>query len=503
MSVQANTQNTGEGTKIRRRWDWRRDLNYFFMTIAEILWLVPLMDLVTMGAPDDVYPDRLGNNLLLIGGNVIIALTLRRYMVYKRVEPNQQISIFFGLLILAIGLTISLVPMATGYSSTPDFDFSAAFKLVGDEYFPRGVVYIPIVIFLWFRGFTLGKQEITPVSVSIQMRLGILLYFLIAVIGTHKIQIDMLTLMPVFFACALMSTALARAQTLQIEEELRERQFGLSWLGFIIALVLVVTFAGYMLASVFADVDREGVFDVLTIIGTGVLLVIFILFAPFLWFAQQILNPLIDFIQNAFLGQTPDVQDQGTREVVAAKDVTQIDLSGVIDFLGDAVISTIGVVIIALVVLSLLNFIYILLLSREDDTLGLEETENIDERELIGGLRRAFGNQFKRLTDALGLLRNFGVGRGLVGALTIRWAYSRMEREAKKRGFPRKTSDTPYEYRRECYKAYPQCDREVRLITEAYVGIRYGELPENDEELDKVRTALDTLMNSTPVNPSV
>lgn len=500
MSVQANTQNTEQGTTFRRRWDWRRDLNYFFMTITEILWLVPLMDLITMGAPDDVYPDRLGNNILIIGGNVIFALMLRRYMVFRRVDPNTQISIFLGLLVIAIALTIAVVPMATGHSDAPDFDYGAAFELVGNEYFPHGVVFIPIVMFLWFRGFTLGKQEITPVSVSLQMRVGILLYFFIAIIGTRKIQVDMLTLMPIFFSSALMATALARAQTLHIEEELRDRQFGLSWLGFIISLVIAVTFAGYLLASVFADIDREGIFDVLTIIGTGVILIIFILFAPILWFVQQVLDPIIAFIQNAFTGQTPDVQEEGTREVVAAKDVTQIDLSGIIDFLGEAVISTIGIIIILLVVGSLLNFIYILLLARDDDALGLEESENIDDRELIGGLRRAFGNQFKRLTDALGLLRNFGVGRGLVGALTIRWAYARMEREAKKRGFPRKTSDTPYEYRRECYKAYPQCDREVRLITEAYVGIRYGELPESDEELDKVRTALDKLMASQLVH---
>lgn len=173
-------------------------LNYFFMTLTEILWLIPFLNLITLGAPDDVYPSKLENSFAFIGINVLLALILRRYLIFRRMSIRAQLPYVMMAMLVAIPLTIVFIPMLTGYNNTPDFTYNEAFKFVGDEYFPYGVIFIPIVSLLWFRGLALGKHDITPSAVSAQMRSGILFYFVIATVGTARIQEDMLHLMPLF-----------------------------------------------------------------------------------------------------------------------------------------------------------------------------------------------------------------------------------------------------------------------------------------------------------------
>lgn len=83
-----------------------------------------------------------------------------------------------------------------------------------------------------------------------------------------------------------MSIALARAQTLQIKQPNDSNQFGLSWLSFIIAMVLGITIAGYFLANILAQSDREAILDIFIFIGTALFFLVFIIASPFLWVAQ-------------------------------------------------------------------------------------------------------------------------------------------------------------------------------------------------------------------------
>jgi hypothetical protein len=73
-----------------------------------------------------------------------------------------------------------------------------------------------------------------------------------------------------------------------------------------------------------------------------------------------------------------------------------------------------------------------------------------------------------------------------------------METTAGQRGFSRPKAQTPYEYRQTLAKAYPGGEIDIRIITEAYVKVRYGELPEDDRQLTAVREAFDRLKAIAP-----
>jgi hypothetical protein len=102
-------------------------------------------------------------------------------------------------------------------------------------------------------------------------------------------------------------------------------------------------------------------------------------------------------------------------------------------------------------------------------------------------------NRFGKMADILGLTDRFRFLRQLFGELSIRWLYSRMERIATRRGFPRIDSQTPNEYREQLGKAFPSGEADIQIITDAYVGIRYGELPEDGQSLNQVREAFECL----------
>jgi len=145
------------------------------------------------------------------------------------------------------------------------------------------------------------------------------------------------------------------------------------------------------------------------------------------------------------------------------------------------------VVLIVVIVVAVIWFLFFARARR--DRHGDEERESLGTAEMVSGLRQTLRDQWRRVAEMLAILRRFGLGRDLFAALTIRRVYAQMEKLAGARGYPRAASETPYEYRRELGQAFPGQSDDVRLITEAYVAVRYGELPESEQELEAVRAA--------------
>jgi hypothetical protein len=74
-------------------------------------------------------------------------------------------------------------------------------------------------------------------------------------------------------------------------------------------------------------------------------------------------------------------------------------------------------------------------------------------------------------------------------AVTIQRIYEQMTIIAAKLGHPREQFQTPYEYLPILHHLWPEHQVDVQKITTAYIKIRYGELPENKEELLQIKQA--------------
>ena len=100
----------------------------------------------------------------------------------------------------------------------------------------------------------------------------------------------------------------------------------------------------------------------------------------------------------------------------------------------------------------------------------------------------------QRLLNRLGLFRNWRA------AGTIRRIYQDMCQAATGAGFPRGASETPYEYLKTLTEVWPENTSDSQLITQAYVKIRYGELPETEEEFNRIKEAWQRLERTPPMS---
>jgi hypothetical protein len=90
-----------------------------------------------------------------------------------------------------------------------------------------------------------------------------------------------------------------------------------------------------------------------------------------------------------------------------------------------------------------------------------------------------------RLAQGLGLRKD---ARRLA-AQRIRVIYAELLELAASLKYPRWPHQTPLEYLPELQKAFPSSQVELALITQAYQRIRYGELPEAQDEVNAIESA--------------
>ena len=123
------------------------------------------------------------------------------------------------------------------------------------------------------------------------------------------------------------------------------------------------------------------------------------------------------------------------------------------------------------------------------------EQEDLDAGlgDALAGLLRGMRN---RLRGAANLVGQFGMGTELLTAISVRNIYANASRLARKRGYPRHKASTAYEYLPEMQRAFPDARNEAQQITDAYVGVAYGDLPTGKDDLAQLRAAYERLKNS-------
>lgn len=481
---------------------WRREATYVLMGLSHVMWISVILMWIhdffkkQFGA---ALPTQMGYTLIFVGINFMPPLIMRRYMIRMRKPAYAQFRMmllgsFIGLLV-----TLTLMPILRETGSGLDLNFAKAFNFFGSR-LPITFFVAPLVLLFWQRAFSLGRLYINMTAVSTQMRIGILAFFVFGALSSRTVSDQFVVVLPLFFATSLLSTALSRSVNLKVEDDSQRARFGLTWFGFLTLVVVVIVTIGFLLAMLLSGVDQEKASWVIT--GLLVLMLVMAM-ARFIINASMFLGcvglALALTIPSAFLvsqilvtesesdnvgtiqgGPVVDEPAQGTGENIVA------DL---FDFVG----TSIGVGFVLLCVVIPLFFWLMMFFLRDAELFSDEDSELLDRREIMADIRKGLGNRLRRIGEALNLMRQFGGGRDLLAALSVRWTYSRMANLAEKRGFPRRRAETPNEYRRSLGRAFPGGEPEIRLITDAYVAVRYGELPENADQLNAIRDAFERL----------
>ena len=473
--------------------DWRQSILFLCLGLMNVLWLAPALQVfLSSDVMEDPLPMPLENMVYLVGGNILFGMSVRRLLITRQIPFKQQRPIILLGAIVSVLATVSTLPLLLANGSGElTFDYGAAFDLSA-ELIPNGIRVFPIAILLYFRGTEMARFAPPPSIVTVQGRLAIGVYFLTALLASQAIQEAMVTVLPMLFGCILLANALSRSATLKLTNEVRNQRFGGSWFGLLLLSALGVTLAGFFTALIFGAIDDEQLRRALELPLLIFLGAIVLILSPFAYVISWLIGQIPD--------PPPEDQSQealtGTREVVASKDNPQLDIGDEIRAVYDVISEYLPIIIVGGVILLIVYFWLSYFLLPETQQLDDEESENIDDREGFGKLN--LGKQLKKLRKSLSNIAQSTFGGNLFAEFTIRWAYGRMEKMGKKRGFARVKSQTPYEYRLQLYKAFPDGEEYVRTITNAYVAVRYGERPEESANLENVRTALDTLKTISP-----
>lgn len=423
--------------------------------------------------------------LLLV---MLLPLNIIRLMGLLQWDMRRQRRV----LILALLLTLLLSWRLLLYDAASLFDlgwlrrFLGSFAEGGNLLWTRDLSVFIITTLLWWRGIRLAIRHPEINNVGLRLRLGGLILLPLIIWFGSFLDVSMVPFVLLFFLAGLVTVSLVRAENIEQERSGTAATLDARWFaGVLAAAAGVVLLAGVAAAFIAGDslfvvlAWLAPLWQALQFGATVAGVILFQITYP----AFQLLAVIVQFLGNilaALLGQVGAalrqaniIQPVPTPELPTATPTP----NAVVAELGGKAL-TVGIMfgLIILVALALARAYQQATYAAR----GSERSRRPESEDEEPGLGR-------RMLERLGLLR------GWRAAASVRRIYRQMCRAAGAAGYPRLGAETPYEYLPSLGRAWPDHALETRAITEAFIRVRYGEIPETEEELEAIRAAWRTL----------
>lgn len=475
---------TQELTPIRipqiRYW---RELAIFSLIVMELSWVVPWYRSLT----PETYAVSVWRAFFFLFAILLLAHITTRLMNYLDLKIRIRRSITLGLIILNVFLGLKLLLYKTDPISLvellnrPFRAFSNVGGLIPDEF-----LVMVIVLVVYWRGMTLATKYIDPITVRQNFFLGLGMYTVFIFINTIVTGETPGLLLYIFFVSALIALASARIFTITQLRGGVKNPFDLRWfLGIFVATLLVVGLAA-LTAWIFSD-------RISILAGIGGLVM-----GIFGVFMLVLISPVIFIIERL---ATAMPQDSGTvqRIIDAMSELRNtfgniannlfslFNIPGLLDWMQLIKPILLWVFVIAILVAILYSISRWLFHERQS---GEDQRESIIERgDMLRIFRRALQDKLDQLSQSLRGRANLRAGQRWLAAAKIRRIYARLMELASKLGEPRPLAFTPLEFLPTLENLLSEGKGDIQLITEAYLRVRYGELPETSQEIQQVEEA--------------
>ena len=490
----------------------QHELLYLSWALMDVALLTPFL----MGIMSWTRYWQPGVVLLWLLMLMLLAFNLTRLMSAVQLPPQHQQTVMALTLFLVILTTLPTL----FHGGSPLFNFTwirewmASINEQGNNLWVRDVLTFGTIALVWARGLQLGKREYGIKRAGLRLRVGgLILAPLVIWLANTQLLWDSSPYILLFFLAGLTAVALIRAEEIEKDQSGQALALNPRWLtAVLLASLLTILTAGT--ASII--ISGESAMSVIGWLApvwdglrfTGVVAVTTLLFVllPILELLDVItaaLNRLLTAIQPWFAAQWAYLgkilgkffidQRVPLEQLGAPGNADPIETRFIledIEGLGFELHRNVQIILV------LLGIAFILLVALLVNRL-YKETQMVVQQ---GGRTEGRGHDdledaglLQRLLGRLGLLRDWQT------AVSIRRIYRKMLRAANANGYPRLEAETPYEFLKTLAKAWPEHRRETQLITTAYVKIRYGELPETEEELQDIKNAWQTLERTRPV----
>ncbi len=356
---------------------------------------------------------------------------------------------------------------------------------------------VSVIVFTalaWWRGMALAGRGVDNAGTGRFLRLSLILFLpAIILISGNPLRQIITPYILLFFAGILMTIALTRAQQVEFGESGAAFPVTPGWLARVLIPSVGLAFVTGIFTALLSGQPLAGVLGWLSPLWLAVSAttntVLALLF--------RVANPLFNFIDWLFAAfrrlftrlpqatATPaPTPDNGTPAPTPSPESVYMPI-----FDQQTVETFLQIAGILFVVATLALVLYLSFRSRRQLDTGREVfTSDRTPTPGAGGLPR----------PGAGFLDNIRQWRRLRMAASIRRIYENTLVLAAQNGFPRPATATPHEYIATLNRVWPEQPGEIDLITQAYVRVRYGEVPESKAEFEAIRHAWDTLRRTPP-----
>ncbi|MBX3055780.1 MAG: DUF4129 domain-containing protein [Anaerolineae bacterium] len=431
--------------------------------------------------------------LLLI---MLLAFNLARLMGALFVPTQyQQVVMAAGLALL---IFFSLRTLVHEPQSLWDVSWVGLFfqymNEAGNLLWLRDVTVFFLVVLMWARGIQLVDKEMTINRIGLRLRVGgLIIAPLVAWISIRNTYNGVTPFILLFLLAGLTAVALTRAEEIAQDETGHSASLTPRWLLLIVCVGLLIVFITGIIAMLVSGEAASSVVGLLSPLWVSLVATVVTAVAAI----GYVLQPFILALQWAvaripfewqWLTNLLAALSQAARGIRQPEEPFPVPEEEVIIEGGMSTGAQIIIILLAVAVI----LVVALLLYR------------LYRPPTVSGRRATFGHTTAGTEEDAGLLQKMlgrlGLWRGWYTAVSIRRIYRQMMELAEAHGYPKLETETPYEYLATLSQAWPQNRPEARLITDAYIKVRYGELPETEAELEAIRQAWRQLQQATPAS---
>jgi hypothetical protein len=443
---------------------WWPQVAVFLLVIVELCWILPWFRMVmqvTSASP-------IWEAALVLGGIMLAVYGLGYAMEALRLMKNIQLAGFVvflaGSLLLAENLLLQK-PAFGAVDSLAKLD-------------PGAVLVLFFVIWMWWRGLTLSQDVLRPTTAWRRFELGLLFFMAYLFIASQEsFYRPGFGVFVLFLFSGLMAVVFARVSYVGINKGSSKNPFDLRWLSSVFGILGVTVTLAALVGSLLTGQYRLFLDFLANAIKFLIAVTIFILGIPGL-LISFLITPIVPWLKVVLskpLATLFPENANGLRYLVGPADQELIPLP----------VSFQTICFWALVLLLVL-----VLIARIRRTLQARRYSTTHEPELL--LKRGEAREIirKALQDALnGLAGRLRPARRLIAAARIRRIYAQLMDLSEELNYPRPESTTPYEFLPDLSELFTNQTEDLRMITEAYVRVRYGEFPESIAEIEAVESA--------------
>ena len=416
-------------------------------------------------------------NFLVLGTVFFLSHFLARFLTATSLKPVFQKLILFGWVFLIILFSLKLLLFRGENLNILQILFQAI-NLLSDEYNLDSFWHLSIVLVLILRSVMITRFPISTGDALNSFRNCLVFFILHAIFFSRQIPQLSIVFFFIFLFSGLISLSTARIADLGDLQGGRLPRFNRNWAAGILAassVGLMVSFFGSAFLNLKAAELLSKILLSIVQLTSGLIVLVFSpILLGFLYvfeFLIKLLGPLLN------QSTEPTEMELG----YSALDIFGEQVEQVSNFDPRAII--LGSILLGLIILVIISLRW---KPWQRNFQGEEDISSINPQ-------KKTQNPLKNLLENLGNLVKPVKANRILAAAQIRRIYASLMDLCQKLGHERPKALTPLEFLSQLETIFPENPEELKTITFAYLQIRYGELPEKMEDVEKVKSAWDNI----------